>query len=107
MLWGTTIRGRLKKEDKDYYQFKTPDGFEDKVRLIFRPLSQHGGSLAKVQVYDSAEKGVASGDDFGLGAPVSYAFSPEANSTYFIFVWWQVNSGHKLDYELVIRKEDE
>jgi hypothetical protein len=104
---GTTIRGRLKREDKDYYQFKVPEGFDHKVRIIYRPLSYHLGKVVGVQVFDSVEKVVAMGNDANGSDPVSLAISAEANSTYFIKVGWQVFSGDKLDYELVIRKEQE
>jgi hypothetical protein len=104
---GTSIRGRLKKEDQDYYQFRVPDGFDHKVRIIFRPLTRHLGTGVRVQVFDSAENGVAEGHEVNGHKPVSLAISPEANSAYLVKVGWALHSGNGVDYELVIRKEQE
>lgn len=100
---GTTTRGRLKKEEQDYYKFKVPEGYDGNVRVICRQLST-SYSVLQVQVQDSVEKIVASGIG-GVGMTVSFAFSPEANSTYFIMLGWPTGSSSGLDYELVIKKE--
>jgi hypothetical protein len=104
---GASIRGRLKKDDTDYYQFRVPDGFDHKVRIIFRPLNRHLGTGVRVQVYDSAEKVVAEGNEVNGREPVSLAISPESNSAYLVKVGWSLQSGNGVDYELVIRKEQE
>jgi hypothetical protein len=104
---GASIRGRLKKDDTDYYQFKVADGFDHKVRIIFRPLNHHLGTGVRVQVFDSAEKVVAEGKEINGHETVSLAISPEANSAYLVKVGWSLRSGNGVDYELVIRKEQD
>ena len=106
IVLGTTIRGQLKREDKDFYHFEVPKSFEDKVRIICRQIdsSNKEHSNIMVEVYDSVEKQVAW--DAGLfGKGVSFAFFPKDGSTYYVIIRWQRSSIAWLDYELVARRE--
>jgi len=108
ITFGTTIRGRLKREDKDFYRFKVSKGFEGKVRIICRQIdsSNKEYSNIRVEVYDSVEKQVA-WDDGLFGKGVTFAFFPKAESTYYVIVGWQISPIDRLDYEVVVRKEEE
>jgi hypothetical protein len=50
---------------------------------------------------------VAEGNEVNGREPVSLAISPESNSAYLVKVGWSLQSGNGVDYELVIRKEQE
>ncbi len=100
---GKTIRGRVKKRDRDWYKFKTSNQSSE-VRVIWRINDMFDTAIMELAVFDAVESKIKSTSAVSSNARRSFVFSTEPNSTYYILVSMFRNwSGG--DYELFLSEE--
>lgn len=96
---GSTVRGSIQKDDRDYYQFSATSG---KTRVILRKISLKGFSVV-MDVYDEVESLIISGTQH-YDKPVTLAFESNPGSVYYLLVK-PYSFKYSGNYELVVREE--
>lgn len=100
---GTTVRGKIKKDNEfDIYRFSAPatDGM---VRIIIRQTHTRG-FCPRIKLYDDLEVQVEEVDG-SANKTVSLPLETQANRHYYITITCFLQCNDNMDYELVVTPE--